>query len=103
VLFGGDTAFTHSFRTLRTSRPFDLAMMPVGAYNPWIRAHCTPEQAWQMAEDAGFEHFLPIHHQTFRLGRESYTEPIERTYAAAGRRPYRVAVGAIGQDYHLML
>lgn len=100
VLFGGDTAMTHTFRALRSSRPFDLAIMPVGAYNPWIRAHCTPEQAWQMAEDAGFEHFLPVHHQTFRLGREPYTEPIERVYEAAGRHTERVAVGAIGQDFH---
>lgn len=100
VLFGGDTAMTHTFRALRTSRPYDLAMMPVGAYNPWIHAHCTPEQAWQMAGDAGFEHFLPVHHQTFRLSREPYLEPIERVYAVAGRETGRVAVSAIGQDFH---
>jgi len=34
LLFGGDTASTDSFRGLRSSRPFDLAIMPVGAYNP---------------------------------------------------------------------
>jgi L-ascorbate metabolism protein UlaG (beta-lactamase superfamily) len=101
VLFGGDTAMTPVFRTLRTARPFDLAIMPVGAYNPWIHAHCTPEQAWQMAQDAGSEYFLPVHHQTFRLSREPYTEPIERVYGAAGRRPDRVAVSAIGQDFSL--
>ena len=100
VLFGGDTAMTHTFRSLRASRTFDLAIMPVGAYNPWIGAHCTPEQAWRMAEDAGFEYFLPVHHQTFRLSREPYTEPIERVYQSAGRHPDRVAVGAIGQDFH---
>jgi len=102
VLFGGDTAMTDGFRALRTSRPYDLAIMPVGAYNPWIHYHCTPEQAWSMANDAGFEHFLPVHHQTFRLSREPFTEPIERVYAAAGRHTDRVAVGAIGQDFHLM-
>src|SRR5689334_16028246 len=31
VLFGGDTALTASFRTLKSSRPYDLAIMPVGA------------------------------------------------------------------------
>jgi L-ascorbate metabolism protein UlaG (beta-lactamase superfamily) len=101
VLFGGDTALTPVFRTLRTSRLFDLAIMPVGAYNPWIHAHCTPEQAWQMAQDAGFDHFLPVHHQTFRLSREPYTEPIERVYATAGRHTDRIAVSAVGQDFHL--
>jgi L-ascorbate metabolism protein UlaG (beta-lactamase superfamily) len=101
VLFGGDTAYTPEFRLLRWSRPFDLAIMPVGAYNPWIHYHCTPEQAWRMAEEAGFESFLPVHHQTFTLSREPYLEPIERVYAAAGRHPDRVALRAIGQEFHL--
>jgi len=101
ILFGGDTAFTPSFRALRKSRPFDLAIMPVGAYDPWIRNHCNPEQAWQMAEDAGSEFFLPVHHQTFALSREPYYEPIERVFGAAGRNRERVAVHAIGQEFHL--
>jgi L-ascorbate metabolism protein UlaG (beta-lactamase superfamily) len=100
LLFGGDTAATDSFRGLRSARPFDLAIMPVGAYDPWIRFHCTPEQAWQMANDAGAEAFLPIHHQTFALSREPYLEPIERVFAAAGRNPNRVAVRSIGQEFH---
>ncbi|MEO8369554.1 MAG: MBL fold metallo-hydrolase [Candidatus Solibacter sp.] len=101
VLFGGDTAMTPAFRELRTSRPYDLAIMPVGAYNPWIHAHCTPEQAWQMAQDAGAEFFLPVHHQTFRLSREPYFEPIERLQQSAASHPDRVAVHRIGQQFHL--
>lgn len=101
VLFGGDTAYTTEFRHLRWSRPFDLAIMPVGAYDPWIHYHCTPEQAWRMAEDAGFEFFLPVHHQTFALSREPYQEPIERVYTAAGRHSGRVALQSIGQEFRL--
>ena len=101
VLFGGDTAITTAFRSLKGSRPYDLAIMPVGAYNPWIHAHCTPEQAWQMANDAGAEFLLPVHHQTFTLGREPYLEPIERIFAAAGNRPDRVAVKHIGQEFRI--
>ena len=100
VLFGGDTAVTDTFRGLRTSRPFDLAIMPVGAYDPWIRYHCTPEQSWRMAEDAGAEFFLPVHHQTFALSREPYFEPIERATRAAGRHPDRIAIQRIGQEFH---
>jgi len=100
VLFGGDTAITDSFRALRTSRPFDLAIMPVGAYNPWIHYHCTPEQSWEMANDAGAEFFLPVHHQTFALSSEPYLEPIERVARAAGRQPDRIAVHRIGQEFH---
>jgi L-ascorbate metabolism protein UlaG (beta-lactamase superfamily) len=99
VIFGGDTAITNSFRALKSSRRFDLAIMPVGAYNPWIHNHCTPEQAWQMAADAGAEAFLPVHHQTFALSREPYFEPIERVYQAAGQSPERVAVNRIGQEF----
>ncbi len=101
VLFGGDTAYTTDFRALRSSRPFDLAIMPVGAYNPWIHYHCTPEQAWRMAEDAGAEFFLPVHHQTFVLGREPYFEPIERLERAAGRRSEVIALRSIGQEFRL--
>jgi L-ascorbate metabolism protein UlaG (beta-lactamase superfamily) len=99
VLFGGDTALTDTFRPLKSSRPFDLAIMPVGAYNPWIHAHCTPEQAWLMAQQAGAESFLPVHHQTFMLSREPYFEPIERVYGAAGNHSDRVAVSRIGQEF----
>ncbi len=101
ILFGGDTAMTDSFRQLRTSRPFDLAIMPVGAYNPWINAHCTPEQAWRMAQDAGAEFFLPVHHQTFMLSREPYFEPIERVYGIAGNQPDRIALSRIGQQFQI--
>ena len=101
ILFGGDTALTDAFRCLKTHRPYDLAIMPVGAYNPWIHYHCTPEQAWRMAGDAGFEFFLPVHHQTLVLSREPYLEPIERVYDAAGCHAGRVAVQQIGQEFHL--
>ena len=101
ILFGGDTADTSAFRTLKTSRPFDLAIMPVGAYDPWIHYHCTPEQAWRMANEAGAEYVLPVHHQTFQLSREPYLEPIGRTYDAAGNTPDRVAIDAIGQEFRL--
>ncbi len=101
VLFGGDTAFTPVFAELKSGRPFDLAIMPVGAYNPWIHYHCTPEQAWHMAEEAGAEFFLPVHHQTLALSREPYLEPVERLYRAAGRHASRIVLDSIGQEFHL--
>ncbi len=101
VLFAGDTADMSHFRHLKTQRGIDLAIMPVGAYNPWIRYHCTPEQAWRMAGEAGAEFVLPVHHQTFRLSREPHEEPIERLHAAAGAHPDRIALTAIGQEFRL--
>ncbi|HYL74803.1 MAG TPA: MBL fold metallo-hydrolase [Bryobacteraceae bacterium] len=99
VVFGGDTAMTDAFRVARSSRPVDLAILPIGAYDPWIRSHCNPEQAWRMGADCGAEHLLPVHHQTFRLGREPYFEPVERFVAAAGSRPERVVATRIGQEW----
>jgi len=101
VVFGGDTAMTDTFRALRSSKPWDLGIMPIGAYNPWIYAHCTPEQALRMANDAGAEHILPVHHQTFALSREPLLEPILRLQTAVGSEQYRVTVTAIGGEFRI--
>jgi len=101
VVFGGDTAITDTFAALKSSRPWDLAIMPIGAYNPWIYAHCTPEEALQMANEAGAEHILPVHHQTFTLSREPLMEPIARFQSAAGPDQNRVAVSEIGGEFQL--
>ena len=76
--------------------------MPVGAYNPWIHYHCTPEQAWQMANDAGAEFVLPVHHQTFALSSEPYLEPIGRTLRRRGKRnPTASPLDGIGQEFQI--
>ncbi|MBI3209995.1 MAG: MBL fold metallo-hydrolase [Candidatus Solibacter usitatus] len=100
ILFAGDTAITDAFRSVRAGRPIDLAIMPIGAYNPWIRYHCNPEQAWLMGNDAGAEFFMPVHHKTFRLSREPEGEPIERFVAAAAGRPERVVSRGVGEEFH---
>lgn len=101
VVFGGDTALTDTFRPVRSTRPVDLAILPIGAYDPWIRVHCNPEQAWRMAGDCGAEHVLPVHHQTFRLSREPYFEPVERLLEATGGATERVVVTRIGHEWSL--
>jgi L-ascorbate metabolism protein UlaG (beta-lactamase superfamily) len=98
VLFAGDTANTDLFRQVRSSRRIDLALMPIGAYNPWVQAHCNPEEALRLGFDAGADAFLPIHHQTFALGREPRLEPIERFQEVAERQKARVVLTEIGQS-----
>jgi L-ascorbate metabolism protein UlaG (beta-lactamase superfamily) len=97
LLIGGDTAATPLFRAHRRYGPFDAAVMPIGAYDPWIRNHCTPEQAVTMADAAGARLFVPVHHQSFELSREPFMEPIERTEAALGAESDRLALRAIGE------
>jgi len=100
VLFAGDTAYTDSFRAVRSSKPVDLAIMPIGAYDPWIRVHCNPEQAMAMANQAGAELVLPVHHRTFELSREPRYEPMERLLEAAGKATDRVCIRDFGQEFH---
>jgi L-ascorbate metabolism protein UlaG (beta-lactamase superfamily) len=101
IVFGGDTAFTDLFRKVHSSKPVDLAIMPIGAYDPWIHAHCNPEQALAMAHHAGAEFLLPVHHRTFKLSNEPFDEPIERLLLAAGSAEERIAVREIGDEFHL--
>src|ERR1700722_20035252 len=101
IVFGGDTAYTDLFRQVRTSTPVDLAIMPIGAYDPWIHAHCTPEQALEMANHAGAEFVLPVHHRTFKLSSEPYDEPMERLMKASGSAEDRIAVHEIGDEFRL--
>ena len=101
IVFGGDTAFTDTFAKLRKYGPLDLAIMSIAAYNPWIRNHCTPEQAIEMANAAGAQFIMPVHHQTFRLSFEPLREPIERFQAALSETPERIALREIGETFVL--
>ncbi len=99
LIFGGDTAACESFRSLRPLGPFDFAIMPIGAYQPWVCSHCTPEQAVRMANDAGANYFLPVHFKTFAFGREGSTEPIQRLEVAIESE--RIGWRDIGQTFRL--
>jgi L-ascorbate metabolism protein UlaG (beta-lactamase superfamily) len=101
ILFAGDTADTDLLDSVGRGRPIDLAILPIGAYDPWIYNHASPEQAWRMARDMGAENVLPVHHSTFRLSREPAEEPIARLLAAAGPERDRVAVTRIGETWVL--
>jgi L-ascorbate metabolism protein UlaG (beta-lactamase superfamily) len=102
VVFGGDTAYTHAFARLRRrDTEIALAILPIGAYNPYVYAHANPEQAWAMSREMGARHILPMHHATFKLSREPVDEPIHRMLDAAGDESWRVAVTEIGQTWTL--
>ncbi len=101
IIFGGDSAMTDNFAALRGRHAFHLAIMSIGAYDPWIRSHANPEEAIAMANAAGARHILPVHHQTFRLSAEPFREPIERFQAALQHEPERIALSEIGQTFRL--
>jgi len=103
LFFAGDTAYTATFRELQQIGKIDIAFMPIGAYDPYLAAHCSPEQAWHMFIDADAKWLVPIHWDTFVLSREPVTEPLERLLAAAGVQHDRVVIREHGETFVLPL
>lgn len=97
VLYGGDTAYQEHFKDING---VDLAIFGIGAYDPYLAAHATPEQAWAMADHCRADHLLPMHHSTFRLSHEPMHEPIERLLTAANGSD-RVIASEIGASWKL--
>jgi L-ascorbate metabolism protein UlaG (beta-lactamase superfamily) len=98
VLYGADTAYHEGFKSLA---PVDLAILGIGAYNPYIAAHANPEQAWEMAQHCRARWILPMHHSTFRLSYEPTGEPIKRMLAAAGSEAEKIVVRQVGGQWSL--
>lgn len=101
IVFGGDTAYTNAFASLRHRARIDLAILPIGAYDPYIHAHASPEQSWTMRREMDATYILPMHHSTFQLSREPVKEPITRLLRAAGDERWRVVLTEHGQTWTL--
>ncbi len=110
VFFAGDTAYHPEFtRIAERHGPFDLVLLPVGAYEPrWFMGsvHMDPDDAVHAYRDLGAAHpgtagapMLPIHWGTFRLTDEPVHEPPDRTrtlWAGAGLPDDALWLGARG-------
>jgi L-ascorbate metabolism protein UlaG (beta-lactamase superfamily) len=81
----GDTAYFQGFAEIgRRLRP-EIALLPIGAYFPdsYRAVHTCPEEALQAFLDLGAQAMVPMHYNTFRLGREPMDEPLPRLMRAA--------------------
>lgn len=92
LLVSGDTAYHENWRTLQV----DLAIVNIGAYDPWVDGHATPEQMWQMCQHAEARQIMSVHHSTFRLGLEPDREPLQRFLRAAGSEASKIVARNIG-------
>jgi L-ascorbate metabolism protein UlaG (beta-lactamase superfamily) len=99
VIFSGDTAYTTAFAPFADSGGVDLMFVPIGAYDPWIMNHCSPDEAVKMAAQAAARHVFPMHFATFKLSAEPMDEPLRRFKAAIA--PSRSAGGEIGDTFIL--
>lgn len=85
VFFGGDTGYTTAFAEIaRRWGPFDVTILPIGAYNErWPDIHLNPEEAVAAHRDLGAAALLiPIHWATFDLALHPWAEPMQRLRAA---------------------
>jgi hypothetical protein len=95
--FGGDTGYTRSFADIGAEHgPFDLTLLPVGAYNKsWPDIHMNPDEAVQAHRDLNGGHhgvLVPIHWATFRLAPHPWAEPAEWLVEAAAAAGVEIAV-----------
>ena len=85
--FAGDTGYFEGFARIGDALgPFDLAAVPIGAYEPreMMRlSHMNPEEAVQAAVDLGAGRAVGMHWGTFDLTDEPVDEPPRRFRAAA--------------------
>ena len=89
--FAGDTGYFKGFKSIGEKLgPFDLAAMPIGAYEPTLMmqsTHMNPEEAIQATVDVQAKKALAIHFGTFDLSDEPLSEPPDRFKAAADKEP----------------
>ena len=101
ILFGGDMAFSDKLVNV-LGKPVDIALMPIGAYNPWKYNHCNPEEALIMAsEQTGAGYFIPMHCNTFKQGVEPIEEPLTWLMNSSGKYNLKVGLKNIGSTFTL--
>ena len=91
VYFAGDSGYGHWFAEIGRRYPgIDLALMPVGAYEPaWFMRpmHMNPAEAVRACGDLGARAMATMHWGTFPLSAEPLLAPVqeaERAWSAAG-------------------
>lgn len=84
----GDTAYFEGFEEIGRRFPVDVALLPIGAYDPpSLRAvHMNPEEALDAFLALKAKVMVPMHYGTFRLSYEPLDEPPRRLLAAASDR-----------------
>jgi L-ascorbate metabolism protein UlaG (beta-lactamase superfamily) len=86
----GDSAFFPGFREIGEHHKIDVALLPIGAYEPPTgrEVHMNPEEAVKAFVALRAKTLVPMHYGTFRLGFEPLHEPLERLLACA--RAHRI-------------
>jgi L-ascorbate metabolism protein UlaG (beta-lactamase superfamily) len=79
VYHAGDTAYFGGFREIGRRLAPELALLPIGAYNPdsYRTVHTSPSDALQAFGDLKSRWMVPMHYGSFRLSHEPMEEPLQ--------------------------
>jgi N-acyl-phosphatidylethanolamine-hydrolysing phospholipase D len=104
LFFGGDTGYFPGFREIgERYGPVDVAMMPIGAYEPrWFMrpVHVNPEEALRASLDMDARYFAAMHWGTFDQADELLDQPpkdLKKAADSMGVDPERVWIFAFGE------
>ena len=104
--FAGDTGYFHGFREYgRELGPIDVAMLPIGAYEPrWFMKyqHLNPAEAYQAFIDLDARFMVAMHWGTFDLTDEPLDLPpsvLREVVADRGGEAEQVRIFAIGERW----
>ena len=94
VYHAGDTAYFSGFREIGMRLSPQLALLPIGAYNPpsFRNVHASPADATRAFLDLNSRWMVPMHYGTFRLSHEPMEEPLELLDEAARQAGVRERV-----------
>jgi L-ascorbate metabolism protein UlaG (beta-lactamase superfamily) len=75
----GDTAYFSGFREIGQRLAPELALLPIGAYNPpsFRNVHTNPADATRAFLDLKSRWMVPMHYGTFQLSHEPMDEPLQ--------------------------
>ncbi|HUO24130.1 MAG TPA: MBL fold metallo-hydrolase [Candidatus Aquilonibacter sp.] len=79
VYHAGDTAYFAGFGEIGRRLSPELALLPIGAYNPpqFRNVHANPEDATRAFLDLKARWMVPMHYGSFRLSHEPVEEPLQ--------------------------
>ena len=79
VYHAGDTAYFPGFTEIGRRLAPEVALLPIGAYNPpqFRNVHANPADATQAFLDLHSRWMVPMHYGTFRLSHEPVDEPLQ--------------------------
>ena len=111
TFFAGDTAYSKDFADIHAhfaarqgaGRGFDLALIPIGAYEPrWFMStqHVDPDESVRIHLDVAATHSIGIHWGTFQLTDEPLDQPprdLARAAQSHGLEPDAFTVLAVGE------